>query len=147
MSSLVVAAGFLIMVLFIWFVLIAHSQWILRADKTFRSTVYDGVLFNSTAEVDPSEEILGPRNLQMQDSDIWSHSHRMYLIGENSISFPWYVPRDFPARALSHENKDKLIRMIKNRQEECVNWTGLQKDSYLITRVLCPPISNLACLK
>ena len=51
----------------------------------------------------------------MNDSDIWSHSHRMYLIGENSINFPWYVPKDFPSRALNPENKDKLIRFAKQR--------------------------------
>lgn len=38
--------------------------------------------------------------MKMQDSDIWSHSHRMYLIGENSINFPWYIPKDFPNKAL-----------------------------------------------
>ena len=52
-SSLVVFAGFMVLVLFIWIVLIAHSKWILRADKTFNSTVYDGVLFNSNASIDP----------------------------------------------------------------------------------------------
>lgn len=132
----------MILVLFLWIALIAHSKWILRADKSFRSTVYDGVLFNSEAENDHSELMAGPRNLEMHDSDIWSHSHRMYLIGENSINFPWYMPKDFPSRALSPENKDKLIRFIKSRQD-ILNWTSLQKDTYLVSRVLCPPLANL----
>ena len=51
----------------------------------------------------------------MQDSDIWSHTHRMYLLGENSIKFPWFIPKDFPFRALAVEHKDKLIRLIKSR--------------------------------
>lgn len=137
-----VFASFMILVLFLWIALIAHSKWILRADKSFRSTVYDGVLFNSESEIDHSELMAGPRNLEMHDSDIWSHSHRMYLIGENSINFPWYMPKDFPSRALSPENKDKLIRFIKSRQD-ILNWTSLQKDTYLVSRVLCPPIANL----
>ena len=115
MSSLLVFAGFMVLVLFIWVALIAQSKYILRADKSFRSTVYDGVLFNSDAVVDEAEDIIGPRNLKMQDSDIWSHSHRMYLIGENSINFPWYVPKDFPSRALGPEDKDKFIRFVKSR--------------------------------
>ena len=141
-SSLVVFAGFFIVVLFIWIILIAHSQWILRADKSFRSTVYDGVLFTSDAEADPAEALVGPRNLRMQDSDIWSHAHRMYLLGENSVHFPWYVPKDFPARALNPENKDKLIRFAKSRQD-VLSWTGLQKDTYVLSRIFCPPLSNL----
>lgn len=132
----------MVLTLFIWIALIAHSKWILRSDKSFRSVVYDGVLFNSDAEVDPSEDIVGPRNLKMHDSDIWSHSHRMYLLGENSISFPWYVPKDFPSRALNPENKDKFIRFTKSRQET-ISWTGIQKDTYVLMRCLCPPISNL----
>lgn len=82
-----------------------------RSGKTFRSTVYDGVLFTSDETEDPSEQMIGPKNLKMQDSDIWSHTHRMYLLGENSISFPWFIPKDFPVRALSATHKDKLIRM------------------------------------
>lgn len=141
-SSLLVSALFGVVVLFLFVALISHSKWILRADKSFRSTVYDGVLFNTDAEEDPSEDIAGPRNLKMNDSDIWSHTHRMYLIGENSINFPWYLPKDFPSRALNPENKDKLIRFIKSRQE-VLNWTGIQKDTYVLTRVLCPPLANL----
>ena len=137
-----VSCSFFVLVLFIWIALIAHSTWILRADKDFRSKVYDGVLFNSDAVADPTECITDSGNLRMNDSDIWSHAHRMYLIGENSISFPWYMPKDFPSRALSPENKDKLIRFIKSRQD-LLMWTGLEKDTYIISRLLCPPLSNL----
>lgn len=141
-SSLIVSAMFGVVVLFLFVALISHSKWILRSDKSFRSTVYDGVLFNTDAEEDSTEAIAGPRNLKMNDSDIWSHTHRMYLIGENSINFPWYMPKDFPSRALNPENKDKLIRFIKSRQE-ILNWTGIQKDTYVLTRALCPPLANL----
>ena len=134
--------SFFILVLFIWITLIAHSNWILRADKDFRSKVYDSVLFTSEVEQDPSEMLIGPTNLKMNDSDIWSHSHRMYLIGENSINFPWYMPKDFPLLALSPDNKDKLIRFIKSRQD-ILMWTPVQKDTYLMFRCLCPPLANL----
>jgi len=147
-SSLVVICSFFILVLFIWITLIAHSQWILRADKDFRSKVYDGVLFTSEADSDPTENTISPSNLKMNDSDIWSHSHRMYLIGENSINFPWYMPKDFPSRALSPENKDKLLRFIKERQDLFI-WSPVQKDTYVMFRCLCPPIANLIhrCLR
>ena len=69
--------GFFLTVLFVWILLISHSQWILRRGKSFRSTVYDGVLFTTDADTDASEAIIGSGNLKMNDSDIWSHSHRM----------------------------------------------------------------------
>ena len=141
-SSLVIFSSFLILVLFIWIALIAHSNWILRADKDFRSTVYDGVLFNTDADQDPSEKVIDRKNLKMNDSDIWSHSHRMYLIGENSINFPWFIPKDFPSRALSPENKDKFIRFVKSRQDTLI-WNELEKDLYLTSRFLCPCFANM----
>lgn len=33
----------------------------------------------------------------------------MYLIGENSISFPWYMPKDFPIDCLDEIPKDRLL--------------------------------------
>jgi hypothetical protein len=49
----------------------------------------------------------------MRDSDIWSHTHRMYLIGENSISYPWFMTKDFPANALTELGKERMLRFIK----------------------------------
>ena len=103
--------------------------------------MYDGVLFNTNEEIDPTEDLIGRRHLSMLDSDIWSHTHRMYLIGENSISFPWYIPKDFPNRALDPENKDKIIRFIKSKQG-ALDWTELQKDSYIAARVFFPPAAS-----
>lgn len=45
----------------------------------------------------------------MKDRDIWSHYYRMYLIGENSISYPWYMTKDFPIDALQDVPKDRLL--------------------------------------
>lgn len=59
------------------------------------------------------DAILGPTNLHMRDGDIWSHYYRMYLIGENSISYPWYMPKDFPSDALAEVPKDRLLQFIK----------------------------------
>jgi hypothetical protein len=36
----------------------------------------------------------------------------MYLIGENSISYPWYCAKDFPNNALTEQNKEKLLKYI-----------------------------------
>ena len=77
----------------------------------------------------------------MQDSDIWGHTHRMYLIGENSINFPWYIPKDFPEVALEKTQKQSLMEFIKNKQQ-VLDWTELQKDTYVAARIFFPPAAS-----
>jgi hypothetical protein len=48
----------------------------------------------------------------------------MHLIGENSINFPWYIPKDFPNRALDNENREKLLKFVKTRQL-VLDWSDL----------------------
>jgi len=103
--------------------------------------VYDGVLFNTETDYDESEELVGRRNLKMNDSDIWSHSHRMYLIGENSISFPWYIPKDFPSKALDPAHKERFLRYLKMKQL-VLDWSETQKNSYLFFRIFYPPLAS-----
>ena len=66
----------------------------------------------------------------------------MYLLGDNSIRNPWYLPSDFPNRALNPEDKDKLFNLIKSRQNS-FEWNGAQKDFYFASRIFCPPIADL----
>jgi len=39
-------------------------------------------------------------DLSLNDQCVWAHTHRMYLIGSNSIRHPWIIPKDFPVDAL-----------------------------------------------
>ena len=43
-------------------------------------------------------------NIEMKDKDLWHHTHRLYLIGYNSIKFPWTITKDIPKNALNDEN-------------------------------------------
>jgi len=104
---------FLGIVLVIWIILIIHSRAIQKKKNRFKKSVYDGVLFTESEEFQVNDSAVTARNMAMKDSDIWSHTARMYLIGENSISFPWYIPKDFPARALDPHSKDKFLRFVK----------------------------------
>ena len=45
----------------------------------------------------------------MNDDCVWSHTHRMYLIGQNNIRFPWFIPKDFPRDALKKQDREKLL--------------------------------------
>lgn len=87
--------------LLLWVCMIGRSVSIYRDKGEFNSNVYEGVLFNTDAAKDEDDDEIDDSNLAMQDSDIYSHAYRMYLIGENSITFPWFITKDFPNRALS----------------------------------------------
>jgi hypothetical protein len=77
----------------------------------------------------------------MRDTDIWAHTHRMYLIGENSISFPWYIPKDFPNAALNEINKDRFLYFIK-KEQWTLDWTTVQKQIYYFFRMVFPYMSD-----
>lgn len=80
--------------------------------------------------------------MAMRDEDIYAHTHRMYLVGDNSIKHPWYLPSDFPNSALDTQDRDKLLALIKEKQS-VVDWSLLQKDTYFFSRILCPPLADL----
>ena len=141
-SALLVSALFLSLVFVMWIALIIQSKLKGNGLSSFNSKVYDGVLFNSDVDLSPEEKFVAPRSLAMKDEDIWSHTHRMYLLGDNSIKFPWFLPSDFPNRALNQDDQQKFLAMIKEKQSE-IEWIGGQKDVYFIFRILCPPLADM----
>jgi hypothetical protein len=36
----------------------------------------------------------------------------MYLIGFNSVKYPWFIAKDFPRDALSKADREKFLRFI-----------------------------------
>jgi hypothetical protein len=107
----------------------------------YNSTVYDGVLFNTNLVDSDSDKILGKGHLEMHDNDILSHTHRMYLIGENSKHFPWYIAKDFPTNALSEANKECLLKLIKNEQWT-LDWSSVAKQTLNFMRLFFPYLSD-----
>lgn len=102
-SFLVVFFLFLTIALLTWVLISARSSCIQKSHKDNYATVYSGVLFSDMLDEDEDDIVqqIGPQSLQMRDSDIWSHTHRMYFIGENSVNYPWFMTRDFPSNCLS----------------------------------------------
>jgi len=43
---------------------------------------------------------------------MWSHVHRTYLVGNNSINSPWIIPKDFPTDALDEVNMKRFIDAV-----------------------------------
>jgi len=113
-SFLFVVTFFMLLSLVLWMVISARSGCIQKSHFDRYASVYKDVLFSdeTTFDEDDRDGMVGPANMQMKDADIWSHTHRMYFIGENSVNYPWFLTRDFPTNALTEQNKEKLLKFI-----------------------------------
>jgi len=78
----------------------------------------------------------------MNDDCIWSHTHRMYLIGSNTIKFPFFIPKDFPRDALKRQDREKLLRFIDDENAK-LQYTWLESLSFLGVFLLYPPVANM----
>lgn len=67
----------------------------------------------------------------MRDRDIWYHTYRMYLLGENSINFPWYMTKDFPENALNQDRKQRILQFIK-KEQLTLDWTCAETWGYYL---------------
>lgn len=140
-SFLVITAIFGSFMLLMWACMIGRSVSIYREKGSFNSTVYEGVLFNTDATRDEDDDEIDETNLALQDSDIYSHAYRMYLIGENSITFPWFITKDFPNRALPPAQKEKFLKFIKYKQA-LLDWSEGEKNYFLCSKIFYPPCSR-----
>lgn len=77
----------------------------------------------------------------MKDAAVWSHQHRMYLIGSNSISFPWFIPKDFPKDALSRKDRESFIKFIDSVNPK-LKYTACQRFTFYLLSVLMPPAAD-----
>ena len=78
----------------------------------------------------------------MNDDCIWSHTHRMYLIGSNTIKFPFFIPKDFPRDALKRQDREKLLRFIDDENVK-LQYTWLESLSFMGIFLLYPPVANM----
>jgi len=110
--------------LLIWIIIGQRSKCIRKAHINSYQSIYNGILAESTSEQEENDSLIEKGSLHMRDADLWAHTHRMYLIGENSISFPWYIPKDFPNAALNEINKDRFLYFIK-KEQWTLDWTTI----------------------
>jgi hypothetical protein len=80
-------------------------------------------------------------DFKLRDSNVWSHTHRMYLIGKNSVKYPWFIPKDFPRDALKRQDKELLINFIDEYNEK-LKWTILQKWAFVLIKIIYPPLAK-----
>jgi len=122
LASLVVFFCFLGLSITIWIIIGQRSKCIRRTHINQYQSIHNGILSEQNNELDENDSLIEKGSLHMRDADLWAHSHRMYLIGENSISFPWYIPKDFPNAALNEINKDRFLYFIK-KEQWTLDWT------------------------
>mmetsp|Transcript_41110 Transcript_41110/g.62469 ORF Transcript_41110/g.62469 Transcript_41110/m.62469 type:complete len:409 (+) Transcript_41110:2758-3984(+) len=80
-------------------------------------------------------------DLTLRDSNVWSHTHRMYLIGFNSIRYPWFIPKDFPRDALKKQDRDKFLKFIDDINPK-LKYSLLEKWAFVFFNVFYPPLSK-----
>ena len=54
----------------------------------------------------------------------------MYLIGNNSNTYPWFIPKDFPYHALKKNDREMLLDFI-DENNEMLKWTTC--ECYIFT--------------
>lgn len=65
----------------------------------------------------------------------------MYLIGYNSISFPWFMPKDFPRDSLKKVDRDKLCKFIDEFNPEMRFGFG-ERVAFVLVKLLFPPLAK-----
>ena len=82
--------------------------------------------------------------IELTNSNLWYHKKRIYLVGDNSLSFGWRLPSEIPSDLLSAQDIEKFDQIIHNNYRQGgMRWTGCKKAIYLFFRFFLPYFSNL----
>jgi len=128
---------FTIISLIIFMALSYRSEVIKERFKNLPETIYQ-----AWEEKDESNRgKVTDDDLSMRDATIWCHTHRMYLIGFNSIRFPWFIPKDFPKDALKKQDREKFVKFIDEYNEK-LKFSLLEKWSFVFVKTFYPPASK-----
>lgn len=91
---LIMAGSLLVFSIYIWTFITLHAKCSIPRkqkvqDQLFHS-IYAGTVNNSVSVDRIKDSIIAKgMMMHMRDSEVWGHTHRMYLIGDGSISHPW----------------------------------------------------------
>lgn len=130
--------GLYLLISLIIFSFISHrSEQIYQNLKDLHETLYMAWEEEDTAKRGMASET----NFSFKDENIWCHTHRMYLIGYNSISYPWFIPKDFPRDSLKKVDREKFIRFIDEYNVQ-MRFTFGQRVVFVLTRIFFPPLSK-----
>mmetsp|Transcript_4035 Transcript_4035/g.6815 ORF Transcript_4035/g.6815 Transcript_4035/m.6815 type:complete len:761 (+) Transcript_4035:2773-5055(+) len=111
---------FLLLLVFLWvalviFVIIMYKSDVMRID--FKN--HPDKIFRAWQDLDESARgRTTDADFAINDATVWCHTHRCYLVGRNSLEFPWVIPKDFPRDALKKEDLDRLVSFIDDYNEK-----------------------------
>jgi len=81
------------------------------------------------------------QDVELKDANMYYHLHRIYLIGDNTITFPWGLPEDFPSGRVFKEDEARIMDQVIDQHQEEFQWTKPQTLTYLLFRFLYPPFA------
>ena len=65
----------------------------------------------------------------------------MYLIGFNTVKFPFFIPKDFPRDALKKQDREKFLNFV-DEQNETLKWTFAERLQVRLVKILYPPLAK-----
>lgn len=105
--------------------------------KELRDTIYEVWDEEDESNRGKTEEY----NFGLKDQNIWGHTHRMYLLGFNSIRYPWQIPKDFPRDALKKQDREKLLKFI-DEYNDLLKFTFCEKLIVVFFKIFYPPFTK-----
>lgn len=96
------------------------------------------------------EEFQTPKHSEsdfgLKDQEIWYHTHRMYLTGNNTPSNPWKITKEFPADSLDTIELKKFIGFIDGFNKR-LEYDWIEMFIINLTRVFLRPfIRDIECI-
>ena len=80
-------------------------------------------------------------DFSFKDDNVWSHTYRMYLLGYNSISYPWFIPKDFPRDSLRKQDREKFLKFIDEYNDK-MRFSFSERITFVLTRIFFPPLAK-----
>jgi hypothetical protein len=130
---------FLLLSLLIFSMLSYRSQVIVENMKELRESLYE----TWEKEDELHRGNVDETNFRLKDQNIWSHTHRMYLIGSNTMRYPWYIPKDFPRDALKKNDREKLLTFV-DEYNSSLKYGFVEKLLFCIVKLVLPPLAKPA---
>ena len=81
------------------------------------------------------------KDFSLKDQTIWSHTHRMYFIGFNSMRYPWFIPKDFPRESLKKQDREKLVKFIDDYNIN-LKFKMWERVVFATIKIMYPPLAK-----
>jgi hypothetical protein len=121
----------------IYFTFHCRSRDIILKKRNLKDNIYQTWLQKDDNQTDKPTE----KDFSLNDRTIWSHTYRMYLVGQNTDYFPWIIPKDFPKDVLAKQDRERFLKFIDSYNP---SFTPTFVDVLLnrMIKVIYPPLAQ-----